>query len=457
MNQPDDTGHARSIPWVSDCGDGTYRNPVLYADYADPDAIRVGEDYWLVASSFCHAPGLPILHSRDLVNWTLVNHALGALVPTDHFSVPRHGGGVWAPALRYHAGKFWIFYPDPDFGIYVITASDARGAWSQPYLLLAGKGLIDPCPFWDSDGSAYLVHAWARSRSGISNRLTLFRMEPDASRVLGEGRTIIEGADLSGWHTLEGPKFYRRGSTYYIFAPAGGVADGYQAVFRAADIWGPYEERVVLAQGRTQVNGPHQGAWVDTPAGEDWFLHFQQAGPYGRIVHLQPMRWGADGWPAMGAAAADGGPGEPVAGGPKPKDWSGAVTGPVTSDGFAQGRPGLQWQWQANPEPDWVLPSGGPGRIRLRSVARPASGTLWMAPNLLMQKFSAPTFTAETTLVSGPGVDGAVSTTRGSDFTGRAERSVSCCVRAMPPTRGASSRRSPRSALPTVLCASAWT
>ena len=122
-----------ALPWLADCGDGTYRNPVLYADYSDPDVIRVGEDYWLVASSFCSVPGLPILHSRDLVNWTLVNHALKALVPKDHYATPRHGCGVWAPALRYHAGKFWIFYPDPDFGLYVITTDDPKGEWTQPH------------------------------------------------------------------------------------------------------------------------------------------------------------------------------------------------------------------------------------------------------------------------------------------------------------------------------------
>src|SRR3954466_6166701 len=102
--------------WVADNGDGTYKNPILYADYSDPDAIRVGDDYWLTASSFSHVPGLPILHSRDLVNWRLVAHALPRLVPEEAFRLPQHGKGVWAPAIRYHAGKFWIYYPDPDFG-----------------------------------------------------------------------------------------------------------------------------------------------------------------------------------------------------------------------------------------------------------------------------------------------------------------------------------------------------
>ncbi|MDQ5979047.1 MAG: hypothetical protein QG602_2021 [Verrucomicrobiota bacterium] len=133
-----------SPAWQPDCGDGRYRNPVLHADYSDPDAVRVGDDYYLTASSFTSVPGLPILHSRDLVNWTVINHALSRLVPDVHFSVPRHGQGVWAPSIRHHAGKFWIYYGDPDFGLYAVTAEDPAGRWSEPVLVKAGKGLIDP-------------------------------------------------------------------------------------------------------------------------------------------------------------------------------------------------------------------------------------------------------------------------------------------------------------------------
>src|SRR5262249_30528271 len=124
----------------------TYTNPILHADYSDPDVVRVGADYYMTASSFSHVPGLPILHSNDLVSWTLVGHALPRLVPDDMFRVPQHGKGVWAPAIRHHAGRFWIYYPDPDVGIYVTTAQDPRGPWTAPVLVKGGKGLIDPCP-----------------------------------------------------------------------------------------------------------------------------------------------------------------------------------------------------------------------------------------------------------------------------------------------------------------------
>jgi beta-xylosidase len=279
---------------------GDYTNPILHADYSDPDAIRVDHTYYMTSSSFNSAPGLPLLESRDMVHWQLVGHALPQVVPPERFAHPQHGNGVWAPALRYHDGKFWIFYPDPDQGIYVITARQFRGPWSAPHLLLPGKGIIDPAPFWDEDGSAWLMHAWAKSRAGIKNRLTLRRMAPDASRLLDEqGKVVIDGDKLWNYHTLEGPKLYKRNGYYYIFAPAGGVTQGWQSVFRARSIEGPYEDRMVMAQGSSPINGPHQGAWVQAADGSDWFYHFQDKGPYGRIVHLQPMRW-QDDWPLIG-------------------------------------------------------------------------------------------------------------------------------------------------------------
>lgn len=429
--------------WVADAGDGTYRNPVLHADYSDPDAIRVGGDYWMVSSSFGHVPGLPILHSRDLVNWSLVAHALPRLVPEEAFATPQHGKGVWAPALRYHDGKFWIYYPDPDFGLYLITATDPRGPWSAPVLVRAGKGMIDPCPLWDADGSVYLIHGWARSRAGISNVLTLLRLSTDGTRVEEDLGVVIDGHKLPGYSTLEGPKLYRRNGWYYVFAPAGGVKTGWQSVFRSRSIRGPFADRIVLAQGRTPINGPHQGALVDTPAGEEWFLHFQDKDAYGRIVHLQPVVW-RDDWPVIGRDPEGDGQGEPVLTHPKPAisprngghpsarssshnsesaesagNGAQANASPAggehqpadsaapgrasipTSDEFDSAALGLQWQWQANPRADWHSLSDRPGFLRL--FARPvASKNLFTAPHLLLQKFPAPTFTVTAKLDVGP-------------------------------------------------------
>jgi beta-xylosidase len=380
-------GQTVSRVWVADNGDGTYRNPVLYADYSDPDAIRVGTDYYMTASSFDAVPGLPILHSRDLVNWELIAHVYAAQPPLDVFRKVQHGNGAWAPAIRYNAGQFFIFYPDPDYGIYMVTARRPEGPWSEPLLIKQAKGWIDPCPLWDDDGQAYLVTAFAASRSGVKSALAVSRMSPDGTKLLDGGAIVFDGH--ANDPTVEGPKFYKRNGYYYIFAPAGGVSTGWQLALRARSVYGPYERKVVLSQGKSPVNGPHQGAWVDTPGGESWFLHFQDAGAYGRIVHLQPMKW-ADDWPVMGDA------GTPVLSHRKPDVGKAyPVATPPDSDEFNAPRLGLQWQWQANPQPNWAFPSAALGVLRLICAALPADArNLWEVPNLLLQKFPGPRFTA---------------------------------------------------------------
>jgi beta-xylosidase len=381
----------QSYPWVPDQGDGTYRNPVLHADYSDPDVIRVGEDFYLTSSSFNCTPGLPILHSRDLVNWRIVNHALKNL-PHPRYSDVQPGQGVWAPSIRHHDGKFWIFFPTPDEGIYLTTATDPVGEWSTPHLVLAGKGLIDPCPFWDDDGKAYLIHAYAGSRAGIRNKLHLRPMAPDGSRTLGEGKVVFE--INPALPALEGPKLHKRNGWYYISAPAGGVATGWQSVFRSRSIHGPYEEKVVLAQRGTAINGPHQGALVDTPQGDWWFVHFQDKDLYGRIVHLQPVRW-EDDWPLVGEAQDDAKVGRPVVHHRKPLQGDGCPVVPQDSDDFEGDRLGLQWQWHANHESDWYSLAERSKHLRLfpRFVLK---ASIARAPNLLLQKFPAMEFAVET-------------------------------------------------------------
>jgi beta-xylosidase len=394
--------------WNPDAGDGTYRNPVLYADYSDPDVIRVGSDFYLVASSFDAVPGLPLLHSVDLVHWELIGHALPQQPPLDVYRTPQHGNGAWAPSIRFHAGEFFIFYPDPNYGIYMIKARSIRGPWSEPLLIKAAKGWIDPCPLWDDDGKAYLVNGLAASRAGVKTALVLSRMSTDGTKLLDDGALIIDGHDKD--ITLEGPKLYKRHGYYYVFAPAGGVKPGWQLVYRSRSIYGPYERRVVLAQGSTGINGPHQGAWVDTPAGEDWFLHFQDLGAYGRVVSLEPMHWGNDDWPLIGVHQSAAGTGEPVASYKKPKlpQPTPAYT-PADSDEFNAPALGLQWQWQTNPQPNWAFPSPALGVLRLVNIPVPSGASapgadvnLWDVPNLLLQKFPAPAFTVTARLTFTP-------------------------------------------------------
>ncbi len=376
-------------PWRPSQGNGTYRNPILYADYSDLDVVRVGGDFYLTASSFNCTPGLPLLHSRDLINWTLIGHALKNL-PYPRYEQVQPGCGVWAPAIRHHAGKFWIFFPTPDEGIHRVTAEHPAGQWSEPHLVQAGKGLIDPCPFWDDDGQAYLVHAFAGSRAGIKHRLRVCPMAPDGSRLLGKGQIVFHQPEKHP--TLEGPKFYKRHGWYYILAPAGGVATGWQVVLRSRTVYGPYEDKIVLAQGGTPVNGPHQGALVDTADGEWWFMHFQDAGVYGRIAHLQPVCWQED-WPIMGRH------GEPVSHHAKPRTAAAQeIRVPATSDEFDAAALGCQWQWNANHRDDWYDLGGRPGWLRLRAL--PAAAPLAEMPHLLLQKFPARRFAVETLLAT---------------------------------------------------------
>jgi len=391
--------------WVADNNDGTYTNPVLHSDYSDPDVVRVGDDYYMTASSFNCIPGLPILHSRDLVNWELIGYALEKLPPSDVFNNVQHGGGVWAPCIRFHNKEYYIYYPDPDFGIYMVKATNPVGPWSEPLLVQAGKGLIDPSPLWDEDGKAYLVYALAGSRVGVKSVILINRMLPDGTKLIGNSVMLIDGHQKHP--TIEGPKIYKRNGYYYIFAPAGGVSTGWQMVMRSTDIFGPYEDKIVMVQGNTDINGPHQGAWVDTKTGEHWFLNFQDLGAYGRVVHLNPMKWVND-WPVIGVDANGDGTGEPVRTFKKPNvGRTYPEMTPPESDEFNGSELGLQWQWHANYQTFWGYPSGNLGFYRLNCIPIPAeTKNLWDISNMLLQKFPAPEFTATTKLTFDARFDG---------------------------------------------------
>lgn len=384
-----------SSVWVSDLGNGHYRNPVIYADYSDPDVVRVGDDFFMTASSFNCIPGLPILHSKDLVNWKLVNYALDRQMPYDHFSQPQHGNGVWAPSIRFHKGEYYIYYGDPDFGIYMLKTKNPLGKWSKPVLVKEGKGLIDPCPLWDDDGKAYLVHAYAGSRAGIKSILVVAEMSPCGTYLLEEGVMVFDGHN--GNETVEGPKFYKKDGFYYILAPAGGVTYGWQLALRSKSPYGPYEHKTVMHQGATNINGPHQGAWVELKSGEHWFVHFQDKGAYGRVVHLNPMIW-SSGWPIIGIDREGKGIGEPVSEYKKPNVGKVyPIVTPPDSDEFISQWLGLQWQWHANPKNTWAFTNVAQQRLRLFTGLIPEdANNYWGVPNLLMQKFPAPEFKVTT-------------------------------------------------------------
>lgn len=373
----------RSEAWCPDNGDGTYTNPVINADYSDPDVCATDDGYYLTASSFNCIPGLPVLYSRDLVNWTIIGHALREQQPSEVFAHAAHGKGVWAPAIRHHDGKFYIYWGDPDRGIMMVSTDNPAGRWGEPVCVVPGRGMIDPCPLWDDDGRCYLVNGWANSRAGFNSVLTVRELSADGTRAIGEPRIVFDGGQVN--HTTEGPKLYKRDGYYWIMCPAGGVAMGWQLAMRSRSPYGPYEWKRVMEQGNSSVNGPHQGAWVHTPYGEDWFLHFHDKGAYGRVVWLQPVDW-SSGWPIMGRE------GEPVLTWRKPKSASNEVCNPQESDEF-NGSMGLQWQWHANYNQLWGMPVAD-GMMRLYTADADTMRSLWDAPNLLLQKTPADHFTA---------------------------------------------------------------
>ena len=385
----------KSQVWSPDNGDGTYTNPVINADYSDPDVCvgASGEDYYLTASSFQCVPGLPILHSKDLVNWEIINYALGNLYEGDeallkHFCSPQHGAGVWAPSIRYHDGWYYIYWGDPDFGVYMVKTQDPAGKWEAPVCVMKGQGYIDTCPLWDDDGRCYMVNGWANSRSKFASVLTVREMSPDGTKPIGEPVIVFDGNGNEN-RTCEGPKFYKRDGWYWIMCPAGGVPTGFQLAMRSKSPYGPYEHKIVLAQGKTNINGPHQGGWIHTKYDEDWFLHFQDREAYGRVVHLNPVDW-SSGWPIMGKK------GEPLTTYKKPQSSSTVIVNPVESDEFNAPTLGKQWQWHANYDEKFGTATAfGTYRIYTYKLSE-GWKNFWEVPNMLLQKTPADEFTVTT-------------------------------------------------------------
>lgn len=327
-------------PW-GDQGNGTYINPVVNADFSDPDVIRVGNKYYMVASDF-HFMGMQVLESEDMVNWKYVSQIYSRIDEPGWNDNKHYSGGSWAPAIRHHNGLFYVYFCTPDEGLYMSTAKDPHGPWAPLHLVKRVPKWEDPCPLWDDDGQAYLV----RSRYG-AGPIIIHKMSADGKQLLDEGLTVYTGP------VAEGPKWMKRNGYYYLLIPEGGVCCGWQTVLRSKNIYGPYEKRVVLEQGSTDINGPHQGALIDTPEGEWWFYHFQETPVLGRVVHLQPARWNND-WPLIGADIDGNGIGEPVYSWKKPiaKASDYALQ---TTDDFTD-KLGLQWQWNHNPQDShWSL------------------------------------------------------------------------------------------------------
>jgi beta-xylosidase len=342
----------------------------MWSDYNNLDVIVVGSDFYMIAASH-HFMGMPVLHSSDGVNWTLLTRIYRRLDIDPRYNTPgqAYQDGTWAPAIRYHEGRFYVYVTTPTEGLIMTSTADAAGSWDPWLVVKAVAGWEDPCPFWDDiknaggDGpngeKAYLI----RSQTG-AGPLIVQQMSWDGKQLLGTTTTVANGS------TLEGPKLGKRNGYYYIFAPEGGIDKGYQVVWRSSAILGPYTVKTILEQGSTSTNGPHQGSWIDLPSGQSWFYHFQQNGGWGRIGHLEPAQWGTDDWPKIGVDLDGNGIGEPVAQ-PKKPDVGGTfpIAVPASSDEFVGSDLGVQWLWNHNPDDTkWSL-SARPGWLRLS--ARP--------------------------------------------------------------------------------------
>lgn len=383
---------------IANAGIPSYTNPILPYDYSDPDVIRVGETYLMTSSSFNNVPGLQILASRDLVHWEIVDAAIRYRLPGYQEGDDVSGNFVWAPAIREHQGRLWIYYGDPDRGIYCVRSKVQKDGvrstkewhfpleWEEPVLVMPAKGYIDPCPLWDDDGRVWLSHGVAGSRFGLKSVLMMAELTADGLAVKTPSRIIFDGHEEHP--TCEGTKLYKRNGYYYLMHPAGGVKTGWQVVQRSRNIYGPYELKVTLSQGKTTINGPHQGAWVETTEGEHFFLHFQDIGTAGRIVHMQPVRW-VDDWPVMGHQ------GEPILSYQGAKDEMQGIPSYANfarRDEFDAPELALDWQWSGGRvEARWFFCDAHQSRLRLYSVPRDAEDRM---PNMLLQKIPAVAFTA---------------------------------------------------------------
>lgn len=364
-----------------------YTNPILPFDFSNPDVIRLGKYYYMTYSSYASTPGLPILRSEDGVHWNYADAALKDTIPGyGHLDACPAGRGVCSPSIRFYEGRFYIYYSDPDIGIFCIRSAAKTESipcvWEPAVLVKAGKGLIDPCPVWDAKGRCFLVHAFEGSRAGFQSALAVCHLSSDGLSVVRGDELVFDGHPENP--AIESPKWYRRNNYYYIFCQVGGEKNGWQVCLRSKSPYGPYEVKRVLEQDTTDIDGPYRGAWV-----EHWFYHSQDVGTAGRIIHLQPLKWYHN-WPVIGDE------GRPVM---SAKDEGAPFKGigiETVHDEFDHRFIAPGWQWSGNRNVRYYYLN--PDSSRLRLFTYPADD-VQSAPNLLLRKIPANTsFTFEVRL-----------------------------------------------------------
>jgi beta-xylosidase len=366
-------------PAWGDQKDGTYRNPILPADYSDLDCIRVGSDYYAISSTFQYSPGMVILQSKDLVNWSIIGHAINDVTeigPDLNWDrMNRYGRGVWAGAIRHHAGKFWVYFGTPEEGYFMTTATNPAGPWEPLHRMTKEGGWDDCAPFWDDDGQGYFVGTHFKG----GYKTWLYKLTPDGRDPIPESRVLInEGAGR------EANKLYKINGTYYHFYSESG-RDGRSVMMqRSKNITGPYTEKRKLGHVQRESHEPNQGGIVQTEKG-DWFFmtHHGHGDWEGRPASLIPVTW-TDGWPVLGKVGSDG-IGTMVWTGRKPVQ-GGPLLVPQSDDNFSGPRLGVQWEWNYQPRADkWSL-SEHPGWLRLHAWKPLRNDDLKTAGNTLTQR-----------------------------------------------------------------------
>jgi beta-xylosidase len=367
-------------PRWGDQGDGTYRNPVLPADYSDLDCIRVGPDYYAISSTFQYSPGMVILHSKDLVNWKILSHVIDDVTqigPELNWNrMNRYGRGVWAGAIRHHAGRFWVYFGTPDEGYFMSTATNAAGPWEPLHCVQREAGWDDCCPFWDDDGQGYFVGTCFKD----GYKTWLFKLTADGRDLVPGWRVLLnEGSGR------EANKLYKINGTYYhLYSEHRPDVGRYVMMQRATNLAGPYLEKRQLSHAQPEAHEPNQGGLVQAENGNWYFLTHHGAGDWeGRCASLLPVTW-MDSWPILGEVGSDG-VGNMVWSGRKPVANTPILT-PQTDDDFAGPQLGVQWEWNYQPRADkWSL-TERPGFLRLHAFKPLAHDNLKKAGNTLTQR-----------------------------------------------------------------------
>jgi beta-xylosidase len=352
----------------SDNGDGTYTNPVIYSDFPDPDVIRVDSVYYMVSTTMFIFPGVTILKSYDLVNWEYCSNAVQRFDFSGCYNLDgcnRYSHGQWATSLKYHNGTYYLLFITLDEGGFLCTATKPEGPWEIRHL---PRGFYDPGLFFDDDGKIYVAHGY--------NTINITALDTNFT-AKGSDVLVFTYDIRSG---LEGTHVYKINGYYYLYCTYGG-GDGFQVALRSRNIYGPYEEKIVIRDNGNLGTGIHQGALIETQTGEWWSVIFQDGGAFGRFPTLQPVTW-QDDWPMVGVN------GKGVITYRKPnvgKEYP--IKMLPTSDEFDSTALGMQWGWNHNPDSTkWSL-TQNPGYLRL-TTAKVVSD-LRNARNTLTQRIFA--------------------------------------------------------------------